>query len=92
MLDQMSADKSRSAEDRDVLHRFCRAPPRPVRFCWASVSSDLAVRPLLSEPLCYCDTILYRFEGQFIARLRPKLEGSNPHQTGRSQRAENLGS
>jgi hypothetical protein len=30
--------------------------------------------------------------GKIVARLRPKLEGSNPHRTGRSENAQNLGS
>ena len=48
MLDQMPTDKTRPAEDRDVLHRCRRAPPRPVRFCWASVLSNLAIRPRMA--------------------------------------------
>jgi hypothetical protein len=31
-----------------------------------------------------------RTEGLLLARLIPKLEGSNPHQTGRSEKAGNL--
>jgi uncharacterized small protein (DUF1192 family) len=31
-------------------------------------------------------------EGLLMAHLRPKLEGSNPHRTGRSENARNLGS
>jgi hypothetical protein len=69
----MLTDKTRPAEDYDVLHRRRRTSPRLVRFYWASGLSDRAMQPLLVGFLCDFDTIFYRFEGQLMARSGSKL-------------------
>ena len=48
MLDEMASDKSRPAEDCDLLHR-CRHAPETGAVYWASGVTDRAMQPLLAR-------------------------------------------